>query len=370
MATNTEYGDWVKLQLPDRRKLVAYKLSREDSTSIVAAPRKFRLYGSNDDSTWTEIVGSAVTRGATDPINSKTQTPNADSTSGSRFDLATVSPAYQYFALVIEQTHSYSRTVFQEFELFCQPSEISEFKLYGSPDDAAWTEIHAQTSANITSSGTDFAIDSPGSYQHYGLGVNLKLIKQINNYILKNFKVDFTFLNIVSNKNMNKRLKSRKKLNRYDRFDKKFYQNVQKGFLKISNKNLVEDSSKNLIIMGRNIELTLEKDGVVIASFKVPYGSKLYAKPDDQIKKGQKICDWDPYTVPVIAETSGIANYMDLVDGVSLTVNNVKDNLITINIIPYTWKNTSLKKAKVGDRFNTEIDMLARYVFKAIKNLK
>ena len=34
------------------------------------------------------------------------------------------------------------------------------------------------------------------------------------------------------------------------------------------------------------------------------------------------------------------------------------------------WKNTSLKKVKVGDRFNTEIDMLARYVFKAIENLK
>ena len=48
------------------------------------------------------------------------------------------------------------------------------------------------------------------------------------------------------------------------------------GILKISNKNLVEDSSKNLIIMGRNIELTLEKDGVIIASFKVPYGAKLY----------------------------------------------------------------------------------------------
>jgi riboflavin synthase len=57
-------------------------------------------------------------------------------------------------------------------------------------------------------------------------------------------------------------------------------------------------------------------------------------------------------------------------DGVSLTVNNVKDDLITINIIPYTWNNTSLKKVKVGDRLNTEIDMLARYVFKAIENLK
>ena len=42
----------------------------------------------------------------------------------------------------------------------------------------------------------------------------------------------------------------------------------------------------------------------------------------------------------------------------------------TINIIPHTWNNTSLKKLKVGDLLNTEIDMLARYVFKAIENLK
>ncbi len=90
------------------------------------------------------------------------------------------------------------------------------------------------------------------------------------------------------------------------------------GTLKISNKNLVEDSSKNLIIMGRNIEITLEKDNTIFASFKVPYGAKLYIKPGDEVKKGQKICDWDPYTVPVIAETSGIANYVDLVDSVSI----------------------------------------------------
>ena len=70
--------------------------------------------------------------------------------------------------------------------------------------------------------------------------------------------------------------------------------------------------------MGRNIEITLEKDNTVFASFKVPYGAKLYIKPGDQVKKGQKICDWDPYTVPVIAETSGIANYVDLVDSVSI----------------------------------------------------
>ena len=47
---------------------------------------------------------------------------------------------------------------------------------------------------------------------------------------LGNFKIDFTFLNIVNNKNMIKRLKLRKSLNRYDKFNNKFYSKVQKGF--------------------------------------------------------------------------------------------------------------------------------------------
>jgi len=83
----------------------------------------------------------------------------------------------------------------------------------------------------------DRFIDSTIAYQHYGLGVNLKLINKINAYILKNFKVDFTFLNIVNKKNMLKRLKKRKKLNRYDKFNFDFYSRVQKGFIKIANKN-------------------------------------------------------------------------------------------------------------------------------------
>ena len=83
----------------------------------------------------------------------------------------------------------------------------------------------------------DRFIDSTIAYQHYGLGVNLKLINTINNHILKDFKVDFTFLNIVSKKNMIKRLRLRKSLNRYDKFNHNFYQKVQKGFLKLSRKN-------------------------------------------------------------------------------------------------------------------------------------
>ena len=55
------------------------------------------------------------------------------------------------------------------------------------------------------------------------------------------------------------------------------------------------------------------------------------------------------------------------IDGISLTVNEVKKNVIKISIIPYTWANTSLKNIKVGDLLNTEIDMIARYTFRALE---
>ncbi len=92
------------------------------------------------------------------------------------------------------------------------------------------------------------------------------------------------------------------------------------GTLKIINTNLLEDSKKNLIVMGRNTQLSIEDDnGLQIAIYKVPYGSKLFFKNDDKIKKNSKICEWDPYTTPVIAEKSGIVNYVDLIDGVTLS---------------------------------------------------
>ena len=78
--------------------------------------------------------------------------------------------------------------------------------------------------------------DSTIAYQHYGMGVNLKFIKNINNFLLKGINIDFTFLNTVSLKNMQKRLSKRKNLNRYDKFNNNFYEKVQKGFIKILKK--------------------------------------------------------------------------------------------------------------------------------------
>jgi DNA-directed RNA polymerase subunit beta' len=91
------------------------------------------------------------------------------------------------------------------------------------------------------------------------------------------------------------------------------------GKIRIANRNIIEDSKKNKIVMGRNTQIYIEDENQrQLSVYKVPYGSKLYCDNDESVTKGKKICEWDPYTLPVIAEKSGNASYMDLVDGVSL----------------------------------------------------
>ena len=102
--------------------------------------------------------------------------------------------------------------------------------------------------------------DSTIAYQHYGMGVDLNLIETLNKYLLKNIRVSFTFLNIVNQKNLQKRLKQRKSLNRYDKFKMSFYNKVQKGFLSLSKKqkNKYQLINSNLDITN-NEKLILDK---------------------------------------------------------------------------------------------------------------
>tara|TARA_B100001057_G_scaffold358103_1_gene360218 strand:+ start:3737 stop:4351 length:615 start_codon:yes stop_codon:yes gene_type:complete len=97
--------------------------------------------------------------------------------------------------------------------------------------------------------------DSTIAYQHYGFGVNLSVINFINNYLLKDFRPNFTFINIVNSQNMKKRLRIRKKLNRYDKFNLNFYKKVQAGFLKIS-----KNKKNKYKIINSNLEINLNKE--------------------------------------------------------------------------------------------------------------
>ena len=163
----------IAITLPDKRKLLGYKLTKLDGSTDDGSPKEFKLYArENSTSAWVLLTSESLTTAIGEYVSGDVDT------GGTRFpstgDL-TPTTAYQTYALVVEKiftSGSQTTLVLAEFQLFCQPSEVENFKLYGSPDDTNWTEVHHQsTSANVTSSGTDFTITNPGSYQHYALVV-------------------------------------------------------------------------------------------------------------------------------------------------------------------------------------------------------
>ncbi len=99
--------------------------------------------------------------------------------------------------------------------------------------------------------------DSTLAYQHYGMGIKKNFINNLNNFLIKRIKPDFVFLHKVNLANLSKRLKLRKKLNRYDQFNKSFYNKVQKGFLKIAK------NKKNYLIVDSNNEISTNKKFII-----------------------------------------------------------------------------------------------------------
>ncbi len=89
--------------------------------------------------------------------------------------------------------------------------------------------------------------------------------------------------------------------------------------VRIKNRNIVMNSSGVPVVMGRNTELALlDEAGREKARHRVPYGAKLLADEGTTVTKGQKLAEWDPYTIPIITEKDGIAHYVDLIEGTSM----------------------------------------------------
>lgn len=74
----------------------------------------------------------------------------------------------------------------------------------------------------------------------------------------------------------------------------------------------------------------------------------------------------------VVSELEGLIAIKGSVsiDGVSLTINDVKENQFSVNIIPHTWENTTLRQLKADDLVHIEVDMIARYVARALQTIK
>ena len=108
--------------------------------------------------------------------------------------------------------------------------------------------------------------------------------------------------------------------------------------IRIANRNVVLNSDGVPVVMGRNLEIVLlDEKGRDRARYRVPYGAKLLVDDNAEVKLGDKLAEWDPYTIPIITEREGVANYVDLIEGTSMR--EVMDETTGIsNRVVIDWK--------------------------------
>ena len=87
----------------------------------------------------------------------------------------------------------------------------------------------------------------------------------------------------------------------------------------IKNRNVVADTKGVLVVMARNSEIVMvDEKGRERASYRVPYGARLLVDDDSEVNKGDRLAEWDPYTLPIIAEQNGTVHFEDVIDGMSM----------------------------------------------------
>jgi DNA-directed RNA polymerase subunit beta' len=91
------------------------------------------------------------------------------------------------------------------------------------------------------------------------------------------------------------------------------------GKVAYRNANVLTSDAGTTVVMGRNMQVVIEDaQGAELASHKVGYGTTLHVTEGQEIKRGDKLFEWDPYTLPIIAEADGRAKFVDLYAGISV----------------------------------------------------
>ncbi|HBT41796.1 MAG TPA: DNA-directed RNA polymerase subunit beta', partial [Rhodospirillaceae bacterium] len=90
--------------------------------------------------------------------------------------------------------------------------------------------------------------------------------------------------------------------------------------VELRNCTTVKNSAGVEVIMARNAELLLiDNKKRERARHRIPYGARLLVKDKAKVERGDKMAEWDPFTLPILTEKEGTANYVDLVEGLSIT---------------------------------------------------
>ena len=146
--------------------------------------------------------------------------------------------------------------------------------------------------------------------------------------------------------------------------DQSFIESNFEGTVKMRNRSVARNSDGDLIATSRNIAVVIVgSDGAERAVHRIQYGARLKVDEGDQVKRGQRIAEWDPYSRPIVTEIDGIVGYEDLVEGASVTETADESTGITKRVVTDWRTNTrsaDLRPAMVVMDGKGKIAKLAR----------
>src|SRR5512139_1834778 len=123
--------------------------------------------------------------------------------------------------------------------------------------------------------------------------------------------------------------------------DQSFIESNFEGAVHVRNRHVARNSDGDVIVMARNVAVViLGPDGSERAVNRIPYGARLKVDEGDQVKRGQRIAEWDPYSRPIVTEVDGTVGYEDLVEGASVAETADESTGITKRVVTDWRTNT------------------------------
>ena len=127
------------------------------------------------------------------------------------------------------------------------------------------------------------------------------------------------------------------------------------GILEIDELRTVESEDetgkKVQIVVGRLAEMRIidPNTKIVLTNTNIPYGSKLYFNSGDMLKKGDVVCEWDPFNAVIVSEATGKVRFDNVVEGVTYKVESDEQTGLREKIIIESKDRTRVPVAQILD---------------------
>ncbi|TGY87116.1 DNA-directed RNA polymerase subunit beta' [Marinicauda algicola] len=129
--------------------------------------------------------------------------------------------------------------------------------------------------------------------------------------------------------------------------EQSFIEATHEGKIAFKDRSTVKNSEGAFIVMSRNMQVAVvDSEGKERESYKMPYGAKLRVDEGDTVKRGQRIVEWDPYTVPIVTEVGGKVKFIDVLEGISVKEETDEATGIASKVV-IDWRGTTSKSGSI-----------------------